>query len=579
MRDRTSFLFTSVLILCSLPLTAQTPTASSPGTNPPSGLPSSVRDTLRVYSREVVLDINVTDAKGNPVHGLTRDNFTVLENGRPVTPRSFREHRPDDQIVAATAPALPPNTFTNAIPVETARPLNILLLDSLDTPIATQSIVQSRMVEFVEKMPPGTRVAIFNLSPTGELAMLQGFTSDVDLLKKAIKSKKLGMQIPTLEDTGQDPANDVPQDVIQTQDPRSPKPITIKQEVKIDLNVECNHAAARGQYTATAMEEIGRYLSGMPGRKNVIWFSGAFPTRMRDKQGGVCYDLRDDLQYADDLLANAHAVVYPVDPRSLDLLAKGDPTAYPVRQQSIEHLTMEAIAQQTGGKAIYNTNDLAAAAEQAVDAGANYYTITYVPSNQTNDTRLRTISVKTDQPDLTLLYKTGYYAIPPGTTVSGKASPRATPVQSAMMRGTLPPSQILFHVTVVSAPATDAAMPPGNKPDPKAMKPPYRRLSVSYLVDISGIQFDQASDGNYHGQFEYAVNVYNTGDGKIVNSNDMAAHPALPATVYQSMLNSGAKLGQQIDIPAKGDYILRVGVHDLTTDHVGAIEIPVSSIH
>ena len=58
----------------------------------------------------------------------------------------------------------------------------------------------------------------------------------------------------------------------------------------------------------------------------------------------------------------------------------------------------------------------------------------------------------------------------------------------------------------------------------------------------------------------------------------MAAKPSLSPDLYQSMLNSGAKLRQEIAVPAKGDYTLRVGVHDLTTGHLGAIEVPVSSI-
>jgi hypothetical protein len=44
------------------------------------------------------------------------------------------------------------------------------------------------------------------------------------------------------------------------------------------------------------------------------------------------------------------------------------------------------------------------------------------------------------------------------------------------------------------------------------------------------------------------------------------------------MLQGGAKLRQEIAVPAKGDYILRIGVHDLTTGHLGVIEIPVSAI-
>jgi hypothetical protein len=239
---------------------------------------------------------------------------------------------------------------------------------------------------------------------------------------------------------------------------------------------------------------------------------------------------------------------------------------------------MEGVAESTGGKTFFNTNDLAGAAQQAIDTGANYYTIIYAPTNQTMDTRRRSITVKVDQPDLNLLYRHGYHALPPNTTLSGKPVDKATPLQTAMMRGALQPTEILFHVTVALAPATDATLPPGSNPDPKAMKPPYRHLTLNYLIDINGIQFDLSDDGNYHGQFEYAVNVYDTDDGKLVNSGTMAAKPALADDAYESMLEGGAKLRQEIAVPAKGEYILRIGVHDLATGHLGVMEVPVSAI-
>lgn len=560
-------------LLCYPNLSAQAPPAASPASAP----------TVQIFSREVVLDIDVTDAKGNPIHGLTRDNFTVLEDNKPMIPRSFREHRADEQDAAspAPAPALPANTFTNVAPPESVHPLNILLLDSLDTPIATQSQVQKQLIDFVEKMVPGTRVAVFNLSATGQLSMLQGFTADRELLKKALKSKALNLQIPALEDTGQDD-NNAPASLDMSttgNNSRAGKAPAPPAQPKVDATLECNHAAARVQYTSNAFALIARYVSGMPGRKNLIWYSGGFPERMRDKQGTLCYNAQEDMSSADDLLEHSHVTVYPVDPRALDILAKKDPTSRIVHIQQNEHLYMEALAEQTGGKTFYNNNDLAAAAAKAVVAGSDYYTFTYIPTNQNWDTRHRTISVKVDQPDLTLVYKNGYNANAPGmtTTPGGRPIEKATPLQSAMMRGTLQPTQVLFHVSVAPASATATALPAGNNADPK-MKPPYRLLTLSYNVDLNGIQFDQSPDGNYHGQFEYAVNVYDSGDGRLLNSSAMSAKPALPPAVYQSLLTSGAKLHQDIAIPVKGDYILRIGVHDLTADRVGAIEIPTSSL-
>lgn len=555
------------------------PAALAQTSAPPAAAPSpSAPPALTVYSREVIVDINVTDAKGNPVHGLTRDDFTVLEDGRQVSPRSFREHRSDEttELPAAVEPSLPPNTFTNAGPPESARPLNILLLDSMDTPLANQSMVQKQATSFVEKLAPGTRVAVFGLSATGQLSMLQGFTTDTQLLKAALKSKVLGMQVPNLEDAGQDPNTDAGLNTdlgLDTKKAAQPPP------PRLDLNVECNHIAVRGAYTTGAFTQIARYVSGMPGRKNLIWYTGAFPNRMRDRQGDLCADITEQLGEAEGLLDHSHVSVYPIDSRAMDIQAKNDPTSRIVKLQAVEHLSMEGIAEATGGKAIYNTNDLAAAAAQALDAGSNYYTITYTPPNQIEDTRRRTISVKIDRPDVNLTYNHGYHALPPNTALrTGKPIDRATPMQTAMMRGALQPSEILFHVNVAPAAATETSLPPGNTPDPKAMKPPYRRLSLSYLIDLGEIQFDASPDGNYHGQFEYAVCVYDPHDGKMLNSSEMAARPALPPAVYQSMLANGVKVHQEIDVPAKGDYVLRIGVHDPTTDRVGAVEIPMSSI-
>ena len=361
----------------------------------------------------------------------------------------------------------------------------------------------------------------------------------------------------------------------QTKKPSSlaPKP------PPVDQNIECTHAGQRVEYTSNAFAQIARYTSGMPGRKNLIWYTGAFPIRMNDKQGTSCYDSREDMSSAGVLLEHSHVIVYPIDPRALDILAKEGPDSRMGRVQANEHLTMEAVAGQTGGKAIYNTNNLAAAGNQAIDSGLSYYTINYVPTNQNFDTRRRTINITVDKPNLTLVYKHAYDAVVPGavTTGGGRPIPKATAVQSSMMRGALQPTEVLFHVSVTPA-ATDATLPPGNNADAKAMKPPYRHLTLSYIVDAKTIQFDASPDGAYHSQFEYAVNVYDN-DGRVINSSTLAAKPALPpANVYQSMLTNGIKLRQEIAIPAKGEYTLRIGLHDLATDHVGAVEVPTTSI-
>lgn len=544
---------------------------------PPTDAPQ-IPPTVRVYSREVVVDINVNDAQGNFVHGLTRNDFTILEDGKPMIPSSFREHRYDQNAQVAPTPtaSLPPNTFTNVGQPEGARPLNMLLLDSLDTPIMTQSVVRRRLVDFVDKLAPGTPVAVFALSTTGELTLVQGFTTDPDLLKKALKSNKLNLQVPPLEDFGLEPNDNASPGI--SQNGKAVK-MTRPEAVRVDLNMECNHIQARGQYTYAALSQIARYVSGMPGRKNLIWYTGLFPTGMRDKQGTECVDFREQSREVAERLGRSHVVLYPVDPRALDILARDGPDSRISRLVTVEDLRMQALADDSGGKAFYNNNDLTAAAMQAVEAGSNYYTIAYTPPNQNLDSRLRSVSITVDRPDTTLVYRRNYHATPPGQTVSGQVILKATSVETSMLRGALQPTEILFHVAVDAAAAPETSLLPGNNADPKAMKPPYRHLTLSYLIDLNGIQFDPSVDGNYHGQFEYAVNVYNPADGRLLNSSALAAKPSLPPAAYQSLLASGAKLRQEIDVPATGEYVLRIGIHDLTTDRVGAIEIPASALH
>lgn len=151
-------------------------------------------------------------------------------------------------------------------------------------------------------------------------------------------------------------------------------------------------------------------------------------------------------------------------------------------------------------------------------------------------------------------------------------------MQAALMRGALDATQVLFKVKVEQAPGTEAKLPADNQPDAKQMKPPYRHFTISYSIDVHGIDFATSPDGNYRGNFEYGVRVYNADGDEIVNSVSTTINPILPPTVYRSMLRGGANATQQIDVPATGDYFLRIAVHDMASDRVGAIEVPTASI-
>jgi hypothetical protein len=235
-----------------------------------------------------------------------------------------------------------------------------------------------------------------------------------------------------------------------------------------------NPMAMRAQYTLGAMREIARYLSGMPGRKNLIWFSGSFPPKW-PADTGACYDFTSELTAATGILANAHVVINPIESRGLRIDNNTNRTLLE------EHYNMDLRADQTGGHAVYTSNDLAGAVDNAINLGSNFYTLTYTPTNQTLDTRFRTIKVTISQPNLHLTYRNGYYAVAPETDSRGKKIDVVTPMQAAMMRGALPATQILFRIKVIESPASEI-LSPENQPDAKLMHPPYRHYSIAFVI-------------------------------------------------------------------------------------------------
>ncbi len=325
--------------------------------------------TIQVYSRETVVDVIVTDKDGKPVHGLTRADFTVMEDGKPQGIRSFKETVRDRASVAAPLPKLPAGVYTNLRPTAASETVNIVLLDELNVPWAAQVQSRKQAVEYLNSMPSGTQVAVLLLVPSG-VRIVQGFTSDPTVLIAAIN------------------------------DPNNP----------------AKNGGGRGVRAAgvqepsdslEALREVAAFVEGTKGRKNLIWFtvgmqSVIFPVPLPDPPMPCMPDFTEDLHKAYDLLTAAQVAVYSCsDPRGLMEVRKSN---------GMDFLAMEAVAEATGGGAFYNTNDLAGSVGKAVEGGANYYTLSYVPPGQQYDGRHHSIHVKVERPGVQLVYRDEYYA-------------------------------------------------------------------------------------------------------------------------------------------------------------------------
>jgi VWFA-related protein len=152
------------------PATATPVAANVP--NSPQQQGNSGVATIRTYSNLVVVDVVVNDPQGNPVHGLPRDAFALTENGKPQTLRHFEQHSaaPVSDIKVLPPPRMPPGLFSNRTPAVANGPVNVLLLDYLNTPASAQPYARKQLLDYLDHAAPGTRIAIFGL--TTQLSML-----------------------------------------------------------------------------------------------------------------------------------------------------------------------------------------------------------------------------------------------------------------------------------------------------------------------------------------------------------------------------------------------------------------------
>jgi len=242
--------------------------------------PAEPEMTLRTSTDLVIVDVTVSDAQQNPVHHLDATDFTVLEDGHPQAIKVFEEHAASAPAPMPPIPKLDPGTFTNYSPVPANSAIDILLFDKLNTPVNAQTDLRNEVLKFLGEMPAGARIAIFSL--TTELKLLQGFTSDPSVLRALVKGKEGNQGDSPLMDnplSGDEPGAD--DERIMSMEAalgNMPNKATVLANLQqFEAEQRSYQIQMRARFTLDALNLLARYLSNLPGRKNLIWFSGSFP--------------------------------------------------------------------------------------------------------------------------------------------------------------------------------------------------------------------------------------------------------------------------------------------------------------
>ena len=560
-RPRTSSV--SILLLCALTSVLPPPLHGQSASSDQNGRP-----VFKANARTVVLDVVVAGKNGRPVVGLHKQDFLAAEDGNPQTVTFFEEHT-GAQSIQADLPTLPPNVFTNIPRMKPGGAATVLLLDNLNTQLQDQSGVRARMLSYLKGVQPRSRFAIFALGT--HLRYVQGFTDDPALLAAALKDPKRG--------------------AASEQPPLPLRSFWTEQELsQLDLRV---------RLTLQAFEELARYLAGIPGRKNVVWFSGSFPMVVMHKQGLPLRDYGEEVKKTDAVLSEAEVVLYPIASESLaadplyDAGNQLDVTNQhqaqdaatgelweDAKQRNANHTTMDEIARDTGGVAIYNTNGFNDALARVADQGSYYYTLAYTPTNTASDGQFRKIQVKLATGNYKLAYRRGYYAADAKLVQASVDMQPSDPLRTYMDPGTPDSTQIPLALRIQpespKSGVSSSTPAPNRAGDNDNLRDPLRRYSVDFVVAARGLQFDTTPDGGRHGKIEAAMVVYDQ-QGRPLNWMVKQVNLDMDAARYAEVQQNGVNFTLEIDVPKDG-VSLRSGVYDRESNLAGTLEVPLSAV-
>jgi VWFA-related protein len=522
--------------------------------NTPQSSPTPQSPEIRVATRLVQVNVLVHDKNG-PVADLTKDDFTLLDQGKPQNISVFSM----ESSVAGpqNAQPLPQNTFSD-LPqygASALRSVTIVLLDNLNTLAgnghedyqsdpywmedSALANAKAHLIEFIKNLDPKDRVAIYGLSDT--LHVLCDFTGDRDRLLSILQKY--------------DTSSRTQREAVEPGKFHTPVP---GRDFNADLGAQALASAGmenqrRSEETMAALQAIAGHVANIPGRKNLVWLTGNLPF-----SGTVIARI----------LSPAQIAAYPVDGRALlsrapltseealldaKGVSQGDfmPAQAPM---PIGIDTMRQMARETGGLAFVNTNDLTGAIRRAVEDSAVIYTLGIYLEKNALDGKFHEIKVQVNRTGLNVRYPTGYYALKDTPASEGE-------LHSSFLSAILSPLDSSSIPVQVKATRVD-------RPTPKS-------LSLFGTIGIQDIHLAQSGEMRV-GAVDIII-IQQDETGKVLRESTNRLDLRFTAEKYAAILKTGINFNKTVQ-PEAATVTLRVIVQDPSTAIIGSLIIPLSQI-
>lgn len=525
--------------------------------------------TFRATTRLVELSVSALDKKGQPVTDLKLEDFTIEESGkvRPITIFKY-EGGPSAQ---PNALPLPKGLFTNRVEFTPGPPRNItaLLLDELNTPVQNSLRVRAMAMKYLKALAPRSRMAVYQMS--GGLHVLHDFTDDADALRARIDKALIAMPLETTTDMDK-AVIEAEQFVAMFAEDRQLAAAAVdiaRSQLDTDMLANAQARSFRLQKTLAAIESLGQHLSGIPGRKNLVWIGGGISISsvtgtLGTGPHGSIETFEDKVKKTSQKLAQQGVVLYVVDAKGLEVARSQSAESagtLPVRgrgrfepQQDAERLSddtfpaMEMMSSTTGGRYLRNSNDLAAGFKSAAADLAGSYTLGFYVSDEP-DNKWHALKASVKRSGVDLRHRKGYLAEPTAATPTLWTNEMAM----AAISDPIGSSAVQLTAYCGAAPGGDAGM-----------------LVANLQIETGSLRFQ--SDGpNLQARIQVLFAERGPGGGTRLMSD--APTIKIPTQNWDAAQAEGLRYSRQWK-PAPDAVSVRIIVRDMTTGKYGTLDVP-----
>ena len=530
MTKRLAFAFTLAALSGGLLAAQQQP---APQTPPPDQPPV----TFRVEVNYVEIDAIVTDAQGNPISNLTKDDFEIYEDGKKQDGATFslvnipieRAERP----LFASAP-VEADVQTND---HVEGRIYLLVLDDVHTDLTRTPRVKAAATRFIETNFGTNDLAA--VAFTGRAGDGQDFTNNPRLLINSInkfQGRKLRSgTLSRIEGARVNPATGAlePGDDIDQMD-----------------------RAFRARSMANSIRKLSEFMAGVRGRRKAMIMIGEGVDvdiyqavgQLGSTASSVLLDTHDAIAAA----TRGNVTIYTIDPRGLtnaegDLIevsgTVGDADSRAIaNEMRLSQDSLRVLADATGGFAAVNRNDLNGAFDRIVTENSSYYMLGFYSTNDRRNGRFRKLEVRVSRPGLRVRNRAGYY----------EARGRA-PNQPAASTA---PNALSAAVTeALASPLPVSGVPLKMFAAPFKGTAPNAAIAMALEIDVRNLDFVEGN-GTFNEQVDVAYTAVNS-QGKIFPGERQTATLTLKPDTYERAKTRGFRVLSQTNLPP-GRYQIRV---------------------